>query len=1212
MQVKYFHRFSVIYNTGVKRIVRLNFRFLIYILAVCGALFSFNETYAQQVNRDSLDKAREARRQELETARLMRKKYYDSLSAIRVRTADELKAARKHVTDSMAAMRKYRESRHYKDSVTRSREEKVAAIQAKRKVFFDSLKAARKHTTDSTIASRRAATDKIKSVQKRRADSLTAIRKYRESKRFRDSSEIVKKVKLDNIKAKRKAYNDSLLVARKQFNDNLKAARKKKLDSLTAIRKKTTDSIKLVRKNRTDSLAKAKAKRLKTQEVIAKQKEEKKQLALELKIKKKHQAWSNEKMLKKKWTTPRQIVQNTFTRYNYFYNANRKMDEALANMQRAKKENYDSLIALFPFNPDRDSSLLSADMDSIIQKASIGIQIHDPRTKWGDDLYLLLGQAYYYKGHYQDASVAFRYILSLRSKNKKLAARDLRRAKSNDKDKKSPSIVQADNKNLLDFLKHRSVHNESILWLARVYTQMHQEGNAESVLDLIETDPNYPESMKGRLALEKANIYLAQGDHKGAASQLAIVTEDKNLPHYTRMRAAYLNGQLLMEQQNYVASAEHFKKVLSLNPKIDMDFYARKNLAYASMLGGTKEDEAVASLKHVLSDGKYTNYYEQVYYVMGRLAANNGNSADAVNYLNKSIRSPKTTKKQKAISFATLGNVHYKTGEYFLAKKAYDSAAILSSSAPNDSLVIAAKRRSATLGSITKPTQEIHDLDSLLALSTLTDKEQLAAVRRYIRYLERRKADSVFVAENAGLNTPLQNQGTGDVDDMGTPSKWYFGNSVQVQQGYNDFKRKWGSRPLTDNWRRLSAQSFTSNNSNSGTTAKADSTEDGKTIEYDENGLPTEASLLSFIPNTKDEKDFVQAMIKKAHITLANAYVKELEDYPPAIRTLDTLDKRYPAHEYKDESLYIRYLVALRQNKLPEAQRYSTELVQQYPDSKFAMLVRPSEDGSNLQQGNVALATFYDETYELLLQRQYTNVLTRINDANRSFPESKYQRHFTIMEGFAQAGIGNYDKADSILTRFITAMPTDSLRPWADAALEFVRKNRPKTPVDTNLKLTAQTPANTGNTGNATPQSPSSFEDKLIPNAEAAVNPPAAYTYKPQDEHFVIITIPASEARAFGLKTGVEDFNAYRFPTQNLKANASMLSPSQGFIVVRSFRASGQAKIYMNMMGATSQIFREYKTNEYEVMMISADNYQKLLADKDIKPYEAFYKTNYK
>ncbi|RYG49273.1 MAG: tetratricopeptide repeat protein, partial [Chitinophagaceae bacterium] len=613
------------------------------------------DSFGQKINTDSIQKAR---KEFAEASRIARQKSVDSAREVRLRYADSLKSARKKVTDSLATIRKYKESKKYKDSLSRARAAKIDSARIVRAQFFDSVKAVRQQAIDSMNLARKRNTDSIRSIQKARADSLASIRNYRESKRYKDSVAFVRQSKLDSTRAARKAENEILVAERKRVLDSAASVRQAFNDSLKAERTKVADSIKLVRKARADSLTKMKENREKLTKSREKLSLEKKELAFQLKIKKKREVFSNEKMLKKKWSVPRKIIQNTYTRYNYYFNADRKMDEALDNMQRMRKENYDSLLALFPFDPDRDSTALAPDMDSIIQKASVGIQIHDPRTKWADDLYLLLGQAYYYKGNYDQATTAFKYIISLNQQRKAKELKEMA-AKKKKSVKKDYSIVEPDEDKFLDFLKHESANNEAILWLARTFTESHKEKDAESILDLISTDKNMPEELHGRLALERAYLNISQGRSDLATGQLSVVAAEKSLPEWLRLRASYLNGQLLYNQGKYNEAATQFQEAIDLHPKIEMDFYARRNLAYSLMEQGGNQETATASLRHMLNDGKYLPYHEQVYYVLGRLSANSGDYKDAVTYLKKSVEGAKTTRRQKAISFASLGNVYY-------------------------------------------------------------------------------------------------------------------------------------------------------------------------------------------------------------------------------------------------------------------------------------------------------------------------------------------------------------------------------------------------------------------------------------------------------------------------------------------------------------------------------------------------------------------------
>ncbi len=1180
----------------------------------------------------AMEAQKEKRQHTLDSTNAARTHAMDSAKAVRDHNMDSLNKVRKHFSDSLGVIRKYHDSKHYKDSVSKARTLKSNKLKSQRQASLDSAKAIRQHSMDSVAAIRKANMDNIHSRQKHRSDSLALIKKYRESRRFRDSVSIVKHDRADSIAAARKAFSEQIASKRKAHQDSISHRRKFVTDSLGIVRKKHQDSVKVAQKARADKQAKDKAEKEKVTKAKEKAKQQKLQLALDLKIKQKREKWSNQSMLKKKWTAPRQAVQNTFTRYNYYFNSDRKMDEALANMQRGRRENYDSLIGLYPFDPNRDSTLLSADMDSIIRKVSVGIQIHDPRTKWEDDMYLLLGEANYYKGNYDQASTSFRYIIAMdEEKKKKKAAEQYKKAPAKKNgSKEEPSIVEDDKKTMLDFLKHKAIHNDAILWLSRTYTESHQLENAGAVLSLLDADPKLPEELKGKLALEKAFLHLMDNDHKNASKQLEIAAKDKNVPDWLRQRSSFLNGQLQQREGNYAAAAASFTDVLDYYPKLDMDFYSRKYAAYNTLLAGNKVDDAISSFKKLLKDAKYATYYEQIYYVLGQLSVGSGDNAQAIVYLQKGLKTPKTTKKQKAINYAALGTVYYNTGNYVMAKHAYDSSAALLKYAARDSGVIVATLRSKALESVVGPATTIHDQDSLLDLASMTEKDQRAVIKKYLRMLQQRRDDSIYRAENVNVTNVAAAQP--ENPDEGTGANWYFSNPAQVQQGFSDFKKKWGNRPLTDNWRRSATQTFAGAGTNGPSGGNNDSlTEAYAAMDLDENGFPTEESLLAAIPTSASRKDRANNLIQKAYIDLANAYVKQLEDYPLGIRTLDTMEKRYPNNPYGADDLYLRYIVGLRKNQLAQAQPYADQLLAKYPESEYAKLVRPSEDGSNLQNMAATEANFYDETYGMLMQRQYTDVLMRIKEARKQYKGSKYSKRYEIMEGIALAGSGNYNQADTLLREFIKTNPSDSLKDWAEAVLKYIGKNNPAPPAGAApAPNNGAPPAFKAPNAGANPAAPGGPANPLSPNgsipngspvsppANPSANPsagqnnvPGQFTYNAKAPHYCVVSIPGIESRTLGLKAAIADFNTFRFADKNLSTLMDVEGAQLGTIVVKAFPDAASAKSYMNTLKGTSQIFREYKANEYHVFIISADNYLKVLSDKSIDNYLKFYSQHY-
>ena len=108
----------------------------------------------------------------------------------------------------------------------------------------------------------------------------------------------------------------------------------------------------------------------------------------------------SEKLLEKKWTIKRKLMQNMLARYNYYYHANKKLHDISHTVSRQGIDNYNYLLPFYPYNI-QSLGLSKGDLDSVIEKASINIQIRDPRSKWIDDSYFVIGEAYYNRNfHY--------------------------------------------------------------------------------------------------------------------------------------------------------------------------------------------------------------------------------------------------------------------------------------------------------------------------------------------------------------------------------------------------------------------------------------------------------------------------------------------------------------------------------------------------------------------------------------------------------------------------------------------------------------------------------------------------------------------------------------------------------------------------------------------------------------------------------------------
>ncbi len=105
----------------------------------------------------------------------------------------------------------------------------------------------------------------------------------------------------------------------------------------------------------------------------------------------------------------RRFLQNTVTHYNFYFNANNKMNEVVARAKFQNKDDYTTLLPFYNYTLEATASQ-KKELDSVIYKCTAGILIHDTRNDWIDNLYLLIGKAYFFRKTFDSAYITFQFL----------------------------------------------------------------------------------------------------------------------------------------------------------------------------------------------------------------------------------------------------------------------------------------------------------------------------------------------------------------------------------------------------------------------------------------------------------------------------------------------------------------------------------------------------------------------------------------------------------------------------------------------------------------------------------------------------------------------------------------------------------------------------------------------------------------------------------
>ena len=524
-----------------------------------------------------------------------------------------------------------------------------------------------------------------------------------------------------------------------------------------------------------------------------------------------------ERLLDKKYTLGRRAYQNTVSQFNYLFNAEISLNEII---QKARDIHEDDYTELLPFY-DYDLSITAKEsIDSIIYRCNANIVLHDLRSNYVDDAYLLLAKSYLYHKNFDTAASILQFI-NYSFYDKEAGADQPIGSNLNKSGKFSIASVE-DNR----AWENKNIRNESMIWQARNYFEAGEINEGISLLQLLKTDAGFPKRLHPFLNEQLAYGYYLSGINDSAANYLI-----KGLEHaqdlLTKARWSYLIAQLYEKEQKIDLAYHWFRKAGAIvsNPVIAV--YANIYMASIDANRGEKSWESLANeLERMLKRDKYSGFADIIYYEMAQLAIRNKASSKANQWLIRSIQKNEKNSKLKAKALVQLGDLNYKEDHFVVAKIAYDNLKDVLKSYPNYEQITLRKK---WIDQIANLDELIANEDSLQMIYAAPKKEQLQMAKQWQRrssMIQSQQKDlfsdpikKTAEASNANKNNLNNNPGytfsnafTNTTANQVTKSDFYFDNPQNVSMGIDNYIKKWGDRPNVDNWRRKTSIQLTKPN----------------------------------------------------------------------------------------------------------------------------------------------------------------------------------------------------------------------------------------------------------------------------------------------------------------------------------------------------------------------------------------------------------------
>ncbi len=847
---------------------------------------------------------------------------------------------------------------------------------------------------------------------------------------------------------------------------------------------------------------------------------------------------------------------NVTSRYNVFYNGSESFKKGLATIEKNLSDDYSRMLPVFYFSLEKVSQMVAPDMDRAIMKATKVITLHSitakpemkkgiqtkkqkefyskkEYNKWVDVNLLLMGKSYVYKRDFFLALETFRRIIS-------------------------------------DFPGEPVIY-DALIWMARVYNEIKEYRESESILLLLEKDDNLPKSLWDKVNITLADLYIKQQDYPKAIPYLEEAlkyTRKKVL----RLRYTYILAQLYEKNDQFELANNKYKEITKMNPPYEMTFNAKISLAGTFRAGADNAQEINSQLKKMLKDDKNKEYLDQIYFALGDLELKQDNEEEAVEYFRLSVANSIDNYNQVGFSFLKLADIYYANKDYPIAQAYYDSS--LQNIAMDYENYDALKAKTSSLTGLVENLTSYQLEDSLQMLASLTDQERFVIVDKIIADLiageemEREKQQEEQLDSQFG--TMMAAQGTSRYS-MGTEEgKWYFYNLNAKSFGQPEFRMIWGNRRLEDNWRRKNKQSL-------------------EIYEIGEQGTPDVASeeAPSRLLNTKSREYYLQnipltdSMMTKSHETLSKALINlgiiyryDFKDYIKAAESFEELLKRYPDKQFTLPAYYNLYELYSSLNQPSKSQTYKNLLISKFPDSPAAKMLSDPNYLKQTKETREKELKFYDDTYILLNNSEFNAVIQNADIALNSFENSDLFPRFRLIRALAIGGLNGREALKTEMEQLAKDYPDHETGIYAREMINHIYTSSPEIEIADKR----------------------AYAEEIYSYDESATH------------HFAILTEASPDINQ--LNFNIINFNIDNFSHLNLAIHQEQFTDKTLFII-KSFDNIEIANRYYILFISNPEAFKDIDKSKLKTFLITEKNLSSLFSDKDLSKYLLFYEKYY-
>lgn len=732
-------------------------------------------------------------------------------------------------------------------------------------------------------------------------------------------------------------------------------------------------------------------------------------------------------------------------RYNTYFNGSQAYIEGSLEKERGNKDNFTERLPLYTVGNKSSRELGKSNYETAILKSKKAIQLHSikkkpewtkSRRKTEKDIewlsrkeynpflwraWMLMGRSQFYKGDFDEATATFAYMSRL-------------------------------------YKGQPAIYGKARAWLAKCYIENNWLYDAEDVIRNMQRD-----SIDWRAQKEwdytLADYYLHTDNLPLAAEYLRKVIKHE-MRSKQRAREYFILGQVEAAQGNSKAAYEAFRKVIKQYPPYELEFNARISMTEVMAQGQAKK--MIGKLRRMARNDNNKEYLDQVYYAIGNIYLAEKDTASAIAAYEKGNEKATRSGLEKGVLLLHLGDLYWIKEKYGDAKRCYGEAiGLLDKERPDYKEL---SDRSKVLDELVPFTDAIQLQDSLQELSRMDEKDRNAAIDRVIDALKKKeKEERAKAAEEAVARQQAKNGGqrtttprTPTMPSAGSrTTTWYFYNPTAVQQGKQTFQQNWGKRENADDWQRINKTvvggfgtdsepevELTPEQQDSIAAAEALAEKEKEKMDSAVNDPHKREYYLAQIPFTEEQKAASDEIIKDGLLHSAIIFKDKLDNLPLSEKAFRRLMEQYPDFEPKEDVYYHMFLLHSRKGEHDIAQTYVSKLKEEFPESKWTIVLTDPYFADNARFGKHLEDSIYGATYDAFKADRFSEVYGNAEVSEKRFPLGDNRDRFIFIEGMTRLNDGDADACLAAMQKVVQDYPKSSVAEMAGMIINGVQAGR--------------------------------------------------------------------------------------------------------------------------------------------------------------------------